>query len=316
MNYYRRFPGDYAGDTKHLTMLEHGAYTLLLDHLYATEKPIMSLQAALRICGASTKREKIAVDLVLSQFFYTVDATYRHKRVDEELSHAESKREAAQRSANARWNAPQPQSQRNANALPTQCSPDSRLQTPEKEEPKTIPAPKAVRASEPIGFLKFWEAYPLGRRVDRKDALRAWMKGGLELFADQILAGLTKWIYCEQWGSDQFIPHPATFLNKRRWEAEPPRETVNREALVGKFDPAEKRPEPTPEELARFEAERIDVERWDALENGTLPLTAETVAWVKGKIARLKGVRLTTQDPRPKWFKDFLARATAAGVAA
>ena len=38
MNYYERHLGDYARDTGHLSMLEHGAYSLLLDRYYATRR--------------------------------------------------------------------------------------------------------------------------------------------------------------------------------------------------------------------------------------------------------------------------------------
>jgi len=40
VNYYKRHLGDYAKDTRHLSMMEHGAYGILLDHYYATEKAI------------------------------------------------------------------------------------------------------------------------------------------------------------------------------------------------------------------------------------------------------------------------------------
>jgi uncharacterized protein YdaU (DUF1376 family) len=40
VNYYERHMGTYAKKTMHLTMLEHGAYTLLLDRYYVTEEGI------------------------------------------------------------------------------------------------------------------------------------------------------------------------------------------------------------------------------------------------------------------------------------
>ena len=61
MNYYERHLGDYAKDTGHLSMLEHGAYTLLLDRYYSTEEGIPADQVH-RIARARTKEEKDAVD--------------------------------------------------------------------------------------------------------------------------------------------------------------------------------------------------------------------------------------------------------------
>jgi uncharacterized protein YdaU (DUF1376 family) len=40
MNFYKHYLGDYARDTKGLSLIEHGAYRVLLDHNYATEEPI------------------------------------------------------------------------------------------------------------------------------------------------------------------------------------------------------------------------------------------------------------------------------------
>ena len=35
MKYYRRNPGDYLSATGHLTLVEHGAYNVLIDTYYA-----------------------------------------------------------------------------------------------------------------------------------------------------------------------------------------------------------------------------------------------------------------------------------------
>lgn len=81
MNYYERHLGDYARDTAHLSLLEHGVYTLLLDRYYATEQPIPADQAH-RVARARTRDEKAAVDAVLAEFFVLVDGAYRNKRAD------------------------------------------------------------------------------------------------------------------------------------------------------------------------------------------------------------------------------------------
>ena len=60
MNYYERHLGDYAKDTGHLTILEHGAYTLLLDRIYSTEAGIPEKDAH-RLARARTAAEKAAV---------------------------------------------------------------------------------------------------------------------------------------------------------------------------------------------------------------------------------------------------------------
>lgn len=95
MNYYERHLGDYARDTAHLTMIEHGAYTLLLDRYYATEAGIPADQAH-RVARARSKEEKQAVDAVLSEFFTLNEGVWIKGRVDEEITKAQSKIKAAQ----------------------------------------------------------------------------------------------------------------------------------------------------------------------------------------------------------------------------
>lgn len=71
------------------------------------------------------------------------------------------------------------------------------------------------------GFDRFWTSYP--RRTAKSNALKAWNKlkpdGPL---VDLILASIEANKKTRQWqeSGGQFIPHPATFLNQRRWEDE------------------------------------------------------------------------------------------------
>lgn len=85
VNYFERHLGDYARDTGHLTMLEHGAYTLLMDRYYSTEKPIPADQAH-RICRAKTKKERAAVDIVLAEFFEYVDGAWLNTGVEAKMA--------------------------------------------------------------------------------------------------------------------------------------------------------------------------------------------------------------------------------------
>lgn len=95
MNYYERHLGDYARDAGHLTMLEHGAYTLLLDRIYATEQPIESREHAYRYCRAATEDDKRAVDYILREFFSTDGEAFMNERAGEEIDKAQKRIEAA-----------------------------------------------------------------------------------------------------------------------------------------------------------------------------------------------------------------------------
>ncbi len=87
MNYYERHLGDYAKDTGHLSLLEHGVYTLLLDRYYATEAGIPQDQVH-RIARARTPEERAAVDAVLQDFFRIDGNLWVNGRVEEELEKA------------------------------------------------------------------------------------------------------------------------------------------------------------------------------------------------------------------------------------
>lgn len=85
--WYPRHFKDYAAKTAHLSLAEHGAYALLLDHYYQTNgKLIANAMAIARVCRCQTDDERNAVESVLVQFFTLDDSgMYRNDRADKEL---------------------------------------------------------------------------------------------------------------------------------------------------------------------------------------------------------------------------------------
>ena len=94
--------------------------------------------------------------------------------------------------------------------------------------PDSFNTPKPPRSSAAAdslsdGFTAFWSVYPAKKA--KAVAAKAWAK----LKPDQqmqaaIMAGIERDKASEQWTRDggRFIPHPATWLNGRRWEDEAP----------------------------------------------------------------------------------------------
>ncbi len=102
------YPGDYLRDTAHLSLVEHGAYRLLLDHYYSTGVPLPSAKPALyRIVRAFEDSERAAVDAVLGQFFQLRKDGYHNERADKELAkRAEQQLKlsgSGRRGAETRW---------------------------------------------------------------------------------------------------------------------------------------------------------------------------------------------------------------------
>ena len=91
MNWYKHYMGDYARDTAHLTILQHGIYRLLLDPYYATEKPLQAhIPTLQRIIRATTPDEQDAVKTVLKEYFCLEGEFYIHSRADKELTKYEA----------------------------------------------------------------------------------------------------------------------------------------------------------------------------------------------------------------------------------
>ena len=85
MHYYKRNLGDYAKKCGRLSMLQHGAYTLLIDSCYDREK-FPTLEEAIEWTWASTEAEIEAVKFVLSRFFrLDEDGQYVQERILAEL---------------------------------------------------------------------------------------------------------------------------------------------------------------------------------------------------------------------------------------
>jgi uncharacterized protein YdaU (DUF1376 family) len=85
MHYYKRNIGDYAKKAGRLTMLQHGAYTLLLDACYDREG-FPTLEQAIEWTWASSDAEIDAVKFVLARFFtLSQDNEYVQNRILEEI---------------------------------------------------------------------------------------------------------------------------------------------------------------------------------------------------------------------------------------
>ncbi|TXH46545.1 MAG: DUF1376 domain-containing protein [Desulfurellales bacterium] len=101
MHYYKRNIGDYAKKAGRLSMLEHGAYTLLLDSCYDREQ-FPTEREAIEWCWARTDEEIAAVRFVLARFFTKRGDVYVQTRVEEELAGYKEKSETNKRIATER----------------------------------------------------------------------------------------------------------------------------------------------------------------------------------------------------------------------
>ena len=82
------------------------------------------------------------------------------------------------------------------------------------------------KSADMDGFALFWQEYP--RKAAKAAALKAWQKlNPSPDLVERILAHVRDHKRSPDWIKDggQFVPHPATFLNGRRWEDDIPPDT-------------------------------------------------------------------------------------------
>lgn len=105
MNFYKHWLGDYQRDTADLSLMEHGAYRLLLDAYYATEEPFPAdLGRLYRTARAVTPEEQEAVRTVVQRFFpIAEDGRRRNARADREIEETRSYTDKQRKAAERRW---------------------------------------------------------------------------------------------------------------------------------------------------------------------------------------------------------------------
>jgi uncharacterized protein YdaU (DUF1376 family) len=135
-------------------MLQHGAYRLLLDHYYASAKPLPANAELLhRVCRAFANAEREAIDFVLVEFFKKTARGYIQDRVEDELKKAENLSETRRNAANSRHAKAPAKVPTNAEQKHTQSQ--SHTQKEETPSLRSGDAPKQKRKSRaqiPEGF--------------------------------------------------------------------------------------------------------------------------------------------------------------------
>ena len=233
MNFYPFNIGDYSAATRHLSWDEDLAFRRLIDAYYNREEPLpVDRRQVYRLALAQTAEHRQAVDVVLEEFFTeTVDGWVNH-RCEEEIIRSNDRKNKASASAQIKWSnaktkeSPLPlQSEGNANASDSECerienscegnAPNTNTNTNVNPNPLT---PIADKSAVVVGFEKFWAAYP--RKVAKPNALKAWRAAKVN--PEFVMDGLAKFTASDDWLRDggKYVPHPATWLNQRRWEDE------------------------------------------------------------------------------------------------
>ena len=236
MNFYKHFLGDYGRDTGHLTMLEHGAYRLMLDAFYATEMPLPEDDGRLfRLLRATTKDEREAVRFVADQFWRTTPEGLVNNRAMSEVNNAKERASTnrkiaqereAKRAATVSKACNEPLNDSCNDSSTNARSRDSHSQKEESKFKKvrnqtTTARPAAIPVGQKLDFERFKAVYPersgsqpWARAVK---AANARSKEG-STFQSMIDGASRYSTYCADTGKTgtEFVMQAATFLGPDR----------------------------------------------------------------------------------------------------
>lgn len=87
-------------------------------------------------------------------------------------------------------------------------------------------------------FDKFWSVYP--RHEGKQSAVKAFNKTHPdEQLLETMINAILKQKQTDQWSDPRYIPHPATWLNGRRWEDEPVKGNGGKRVLAQNYEQRE-----------------------------------------------------------------------------
>lgn len=234
--------GDYARDTGHLSLAEHGAYALMLDAFYATGKALPSDAKTLcRLVRADSAVERAAVASIVRQFWHESSDGLVNDRALAEIEKANKQaatnqdiaaaREAAKRAAREERNVQRDVDERSTNRATNGITNGAlRARDHSHSQRKEEPTKHCVAVATRFG--DFWDAWPRHpRKRDRKACEAKWKARRLDAIADTIIANVKALEQTDEWKRG-FIPLPETYLNNDRWNDE----VIAAEAVV--VDPA------------------------------------------------------------------------------
>lgn len=235
MNYFPFHIGDYAAHTRHLSLMEDLAYRRMLDVYYTTEGPLPA--EVERVARLINMREHVAdAQVVLDEFFELTEDGWRHARCDAEIQkyQAVATRNRANGAKGGRPVSTTTETQWVSSGLPDETQVVARNNPPvtlprtntKNQEPNTPlpPAGGSARRAPPEPdpmFTEFWQAYP--RKIGKPIALKAWRTARVDgAMHAAMLEAIQRHKASPQWTKDggEFIPHPSTWINQRRWEDE------------------------------------------------------------------------------------------------
>lgn len=229
-SWYRHSPRDFLDGVVGMTPDMIGAYIVCLDLIYARGGPIPFEPRWLSGCmGCSTRQASALVErLVAAGKLVLADGKLANQRAETELQ------EQAERSAKLAENGAKGgrkvgERSSNENETSAKNAPDVAISTtsqkPGSSIREEIRREKKDRANalsnldaREAAFEDFWRAYP--KKAGKIDARKAWAAAVKRGASPEHLAASAARYAAHPPDDPKFIPHPATWLNKGRYDDE------------------------------------------------------------------------------------------------
>lgn len=242
--YMRFYVGDYLGDTRHLSTLEHGAYVLLILAYWQRGKPLPNDDRALAHIAGLQPRQWLKIRSQVLDFFHVSGNEIVHHRIEREIEHMLAKSLKSQGAGRA-------SAERRLNRRPT--IPYTIVQKPEGVSAKadTTRAQAPAREGDFFGdeppdggdrqgeddagpvehytapFETWWAEYP--NKIGKRKAALAYeqafkrlggAKSGTAKVHAALLAGAKAQVavWKRKGVVGKYIPHPSTWLSRSSWE--------------------------------------------------------------------------------------------------
>ena len=104
MKFYTRWLADYMGKTRRLNLMQHGAYTVMLDNFYLDEGPLPNNEIELfALCKAISTEEQDAVRFVRDKFWRQTPKGLVNDKAIEVMNKGNAFSEKQAQKANKRW---------------------------------------------------------------------------------------------------------------------------------------------------------------------------------------------------------------------
>ena len=199
MHYYKKNIGDYHKKAGRLTMLQHGAYTLLMDSCYDREE-FPTLEQAIEWVWASTTEEVEAVKFVLGRFFTLDNGVYIQDRIEDEIEKYHRNAKTNQRIAIEREAKRKKKRTNRAKSVNEPSTEEKQTvnEAPPNQEPLTINQERDLPAkagNAPLEIFNYWkEVMKKGPNTTfskkRMDKVKARLKDGYSVdFIKQAIYG-------------------------------------------------------------------------------------------------------------------------------